>query len=142
MHFTQVTALSPSHVEDLCRLYQNEWWTRTRRREDVERMLKYCDALVGFTDPETGRLVAFARILSDRIFKAFIFDVIVHPDHRDRGLGRILFDAVMRHETVATTEHVELYCRPALVEFYEKWAFTDKLGELRLMRLDRSKGRK
>jgi predicted GNAT family N-acyltransferase len=137
MSYLPVTELTSAHVDDLCSLYRNEWWTATRRREDIERMLMYTDALVAFADPDSGELVAFARILSDRVFKAFVFDVIVHPAHRGRGLGHILFDAVMHHEIVANSEHVELYCRPDLEAFYERWGFTSDLGELRLMRLTR-----
>ncbi len=134
MPYTLLTHLDEPRVDQLCRLYRNEWWTSERRREDVLRMLKYTDAVVAFADPDTSRLVAFARILSDRVFKAFIFDVIVHPNHRGRGLGRILFDAVMSHEMVANVEHVELYCRPELEVFYERWGFTSQLGDLKLLR--------
>jgi GNAT superfamily N-acetyltransferase len=137
MPYTRLTGPDEPQVEALCRLYRNEWWTSERRREDVLRMLKHTDAVVAFADPDSGELVAFARILSDRVFKAFVFDVIVHPDHRGRGLGRILFEAVMEHEMVAGVEHVELYCRPELAPFYERWGFTSDLGELRLMRLTR-----
>jgi len=30
--------------------------------------------------------------------------------------------------------HFQLYCRPELVPFYERWEFTADLGELRFMR--------
>jgi (1->4)-alpha-D-glucan 1-alpha-D-glucosylmutase len=40
--------------------------------------------------PDSNAVVAFARVLTDRTFRAFIFDVIVASDHRGRGLGRLL----------------------------------------------------
>ena len=31
-----------------------------------------------------GHLVGFARVLTDTVYKALIFDVIIHPDHRGK----------------------------------------------------------
>lgn len=43
--------LSSAQVDDLVRLYGNEWWSTTRTRADVERMLQCSD---GFTE-QVGR---------------------------------------------------------------------------------------
>ena len=41
-----------------------------------------------FGHDKPGELVGFARVLSDKVFKALIFDVFVDPAHRGRALGR------------------------------------------------------
>ena len=38
--------LSPSQVDDLLRMYRNEWWSSARTRAGVERMLAASDLLV------------------------------------------------------------------------------------------------
>jgi predicted GNAT family N-acyltransferase len=126
--------LSDEQVEDLHRLYQNEWWTKGRTLPDVRRMLEHSTLIFGFCDPDTRRLVAFARVLTDFTYKAFLFDVIVAPHCRNEGLGRTLMDAVLRHPALQSVRHIELYCLPELVPFYERWGFTDDLGAVRLMR--------
>jgi ribosomal protein S18 acetylase RimI-like enzyme len=129
-----ISRLSESQIEDLVRLYQEEWWTKGRTREDVRRMLANTDFIVGFCDSGSGRLTAFARVLTDRVYKALIFDVIVAPDHRSRDLGTKLMRAVLEHPELRGVKHFELYCLPELVPFYEKLRFSQNLGGVRLMR--------
>lgn len=38
--------------------------------------------------------MAFARILTDYVYKALILDVIVEPAYRGRGLGRLLMESI------------------------------------------------
>ena len=54
---------------------------QNRKLEQVEFMLKNTAAWVCLVDEETDTIVAFARALTDGIFKALIEDVIVIPDY-------------------------------------------------------------
>ena len=78
--------------------------------------------------------MAFARVLTDGVYKALIFDVIVAGSHRDHGLGRALMDALLEHPRLKSVRHLELYCLPELIPFYRRWGFSDELGELRFLR--------
>ena len=118
-------------------MYEGEWWTTSRPREAVERMLDNSDIIVAFEDLETAALVAFSRILTDYSFKALIFDVIVRRDLRGSGLGRRLLDAICMHPDLAGVRHLELYCKADMIPLYERWGFTADLGDLTFMRLTR-----
>jgi N-acetyltransferase len=130
----RVDRLSESHIEDLHRLYQNEWWTHGRTLDQVRRMLDATRVLAAFVDPETDRLIAFARVITDETYTALVLDVIVDPAARQRGLGRMLMDALIVHPALALVERFELYCRPELVPFYERWGFKEPGAALRFMR--------
>jgi predicted GNAT family N-acyltransferase len=132
LHFTG--RLNCPQIEQLWHMYQAEWWSRGRKIEDVRRALQHSDLIFAFCDSETGRLAAFARVLTDYVYKAVIFDVIVDRPHRDTGVGRLLLDAVTSHPALLFVENLELYCRPELVAFYKKWGFTADLDELCFMR--------
>ena len=97
-------------------------------------MLEHSDYVFGLVKPVTDELVAFVRVLTDRVFKALVLDFIVHPKYRSAGLGKKLLRHVMEHEVISRVRHVELYCLSELVGFYEKHGFTGELSELRLMR--------
>jgi GNAT superfamily N-acetyltransferase len=132
--FQFVNRLSSPHVEQLTRLYQGEWWSRCRRHEDVRRAVEQSDLIFAYMNSATGRLAAFARVLTDFVYKAVLFDVIVDPQYRDLGLGRALLEAVTAHPALLFVEQIELYCKPELAAFYERWGFTANLKELCFMR--------
>jgi len=126
--------LSGPQIEELWRMYQAEWWSRGRKIEDVRRAVQHSDLIFAFCDAETGCLLAFARVLTDYVYKAVIFDVIVDAPQRRTGVGRLLLEAVTSHPALQFVENLELYCRPELVAFYRKWGFTADLDELCFMR--------
>jgi ribosomal protein S18 acetylase RimI-like enzyme len=128
--------LSPAQVDQLLSFYDDVWWAKGRTREGVEKMLRGClpFAFIQASGDTTGRLVAFARVVGDGIYKATIFDVIVAPDQRGTGLGQYVMDAVMEHPQVASVRHVELQCKPELDEFYRRWHFAPVEGILYMRR--------
>jgi predicted GNAT family N-acyltransferase len=126
---------------DLMELYRHEWWTNARRDETVARMLQHTDLVVGVCADPGGQLVGFARVLTDRTFKALIFDVIVSEAYRNAGLGRRLIQYVLDHPMLAQVAHIELYCRPELIPFYEQWGFAMPGPEVNLLRLQPRRGR-
>ena len=120
---------------DLMELYRHEWWTDARRADDVARMLEHTDLLVGVCAEPGGKLVGFTRVLTDRVYKALIFDVIVAQAHRGAGLGRRLVQYVLDHPMLADVRHVELYCKPELIPFYEQWGFSKPGADVNFLRL-------
>lgn len=132
--FRAVGRLDESQVAELHALYQNEWWSRGRGLDDVRRMLAHTDLVFGFLREPAGSLAGFARVLTDRVYKAVIFDVIVAPDCRGRGLGAALIDAILAHPELRGVRHLELYCLPDLLPFYRRWGFSEEIGGTLLMR--------
>jgi GNAT superfamily N-acetyltransferase len=131
----QVDRLDGDLPEQLHRLYLDEWWTHRRTADDVRRMLEGSDVVVALVDDdEGGRLAGFARVITDFVYKALVLDVIVRREYRDTGLGARLMDEVVGHPRLKDVLHFELYCRPELVPFYERWGFSDDLGEIRFLR--------
>lgn len=134
MSVVSIENLTEAHLQDLLGLYQQAWWSRGRRIDDVRAMLRHSDVTVALADAEDGRLVAFARALTDRTYKAVVFDVIVDDARRGQGLGRMLMDEIVHHPRLEGVQHIELYCLPELVPFYERWGFALAPADLRSMR--------
>ncbi len=129
-----VDRLTDGQARDLHVLYQNEWWTRGRTLEDTRTLLLYTDHLFGICERSTGHLAAFARVLTDRVFKAFIFDVIVAPERRGKGLGSRLMRRIVAHPDLRAVKHFELACLGELAPFYRRFGFTMEVGGILLMR--------
>jgi GNAT superfamily N-acetyltransferase len=117
---------------DVLRLFQSGWWTASRDLAGVETMLRRSDIIFGLD--ADGGLAGFARVLTDDVYLALILDVIVAPEHRGRGFGAALMDAIVSHPRIAGVRSVELVCQPDLMPFYGRWGFTDRVGRSRLMR--------
>lgn len=132
--YRTVHTIDAHHVADLMELYRDEWWTNERTADEVRTLLGCSDLVIGFCDEEDDRLVAFARVLTDQVFRAFVFDVIVAVDRRGSGLGHRLMTELLAHPLLRNVELVELYCRPELVPFYRNLGFTTPDSGVVLMR--------
>lgn len=127
--------LPEHHVEELCGFYEAEWWTGDRSRPEVERMLAGSTevvAAVGEVDGEQ-RLLGFARSLSDGAFRTIVFDVIVAPPHRGRGIGQRVLEELLARPSLARSSGVEPMCLPEMAPFYERFGF--RVGDPALIRM-------
>jgi len=132
-----VDSLSEGHIEQLHALYQDEWWTKGRSLDATARCVRGSQICVGLETAE-GRLVGFARVLTDFTFKALIFDVIVAEGWRGFGLGDRLMQRVMEHPQLRRVSHFELYCLREMSSFYGRHGFSEDVGAIRLMRRAKS----
>ncbi len=133
MHLSVIETLSEGQIDRLVALYDAEWWTRGRSRADVAAMLAGSDLTLGIVT-DAGELVGFVRALTDGVFKAMIFDVIVAPSHRGLGAGDLLMRHLIDHPRLAAVRHKELYCLPEMVPFYARHGFSEDLGGIAMMR--------
>jgi GNAT superfamily N-acetyltransferase len=129
-----VNTLTEAQIVQLHSLYQGEWWSVGRSLADVRTMLQYSDFIFGVVTADSQQLLAFARVLTDCVFKALVLDLIVHPEHRSVGLGSFLMEHILAHPVLSHVRHIELYCLPERMQFYHRYGFTSELGELHLMR--------
>ncbi|MDB6154016.1 MAG: N-acetyltransferase [Chthoniobacteraceae bacterium] len=72
----------------------NSYWARGIPRSVVERSIKH--SLV-FGAYNNARQVGFARVTTDFATVAYIGDVFVIPEHRGRGISKLLLQAILSH---------------------------------------------
>jgi GNAT superfamily N-acetyltransferase len=70
-------------------LSTDAYWGRWRHRDDVERQIRGSWRIVACYD-DSGRMVGFARAVSDGVALAYLADVYVLDEHRRRGLGEAM----------------------------------------------------
>ena len=133
MKYNIIHNLSKSQVDDLHNLYQNEWWTKGRKKDDIDIMLKNSTVITALED-SSHRLIGFARVLTDYIYKAMIFDVIVDKRYRGIGLGEILIENILNLEELKNVKNFELYCLDEMTNFYKKYGFEKISDTLTFMR--------
>ena len=132
MTYRIVSQLTDNQIFELVDLYKNEFWSKKRTHEHVVRMLSQSDILIGLID-QNEKLIGFTRILTDFVYRAIIFDVIIKPTQRKMGLGSKLMDAVVNHPQLKSIEWIALCCLPEMIPYYERWGFTSKFSKIQLM---------
>jgi GNAT superfamily N-acetyltransferase len=66
---------------------EQAYWGGWRSREVVEQQIDVSWRVVGCYHRASGRMVGFARAVSDGLSQAYLADVFVLPEHRGHHLG-------------------------------------------------------
>ncbi|MCJ2519542.1 MAG: GNAT family N-acetyltransferase [Candidatus Thermoplasmatota archaeon] len=73
-------------------------------------------------------MATFARILTDYLYRVLILHMIVEASPRNRGLGRVLMEAIIDHPSLKSVGQLDICCLSDMMPFYRKWGFTEDLG--------------
>lgn len=133
MNLTVIYQFSDIHIKQLFQLYKQMGWGENRLIEETINCVQNSQICIGLLSPD-NKLIGFTRVLSDYIYKAFIFDVMVSAEYRGQGLGRKLMDLVKSHSKLQKVKHFELYCLPEMETFYSSLGFSSDVGGIHLMR--------
>jgi GNAT superfamily N-acetyltransferase len=75
-----------------------------------------------FSGWDGPRLVAFARVLTDGIYRATLWDVVVDAVYQGRGVGEGLMGVILSHPVLSRVEKFWLNTRDKQ-KFYERFGF-------------------
>jgi ribosomal protein S18 acetylase RimI-like enzyme len=137
MKIKVIEALIEPQILELAELFKQESWTNNRRHEDIESMLSH-SKIIALIDEDVNKLVGFARVLTDYLYRAPIYDVIVSKDYHGLGLGRLLMETIVNHPQLKDIERVDLYCAEEKIEFYNKWGFNKVSESIHFLRRNNS----
>lgn len=107
-------------IAQLMELYKYAWWTKERKAEDVKKMLENTGLILTVWDGK--KLIGFTRVLTDFVYRATIWDVIIHPDYRGKGIGKKIMKRILAHKKLKSVENFWLYTKDKQ-EFYSYLGF-------------------
>jgi N-acetylglutamate synthase-like GNAT family acetyltransferase len=96
------------------------FWAKGRSIEDLGIAIANSEPVISVCDRD--RLIGFARATSDGIYRATIWDVVIHPEYQHSGLGSNLVETVLSHPRMKWVERVYLMTTHQQ-GFYEKIGF-------------------
>jgi len=117
--FSEKKDLSP---EQLLKLFHQAPWAKDRTLDDARDMLRHTDLVLCAWDGD--RLVGFGRVLTDFVYRATIWDVIVDRAYQTQGIGTELVQRILSHPRLRKVELFWLCTRRP--GFYEKLGFSSK----------------
>lgn len=135
-NYHTIESLNNTQAQQLFELSKQMWWSQNRTMEDIERMLK-TSLSFGLTEKHTQNLIGYARVLTDFIKYAFIFDVMINSHYRNKGLSKIIMNSIFAHPDLKKITYFDLTCAPEMIPFYEKFRFSENFGNVRVMRYTR-----
>lgn len=112
--------------EQLLELQRSAPWSRHRSLQQLVKAIHNSQLLV--TAWEENRLIACARVLTDYVYRAVVFDVIVHPDYQGKGLGRQLMGQIVNHPSLKEVEYYFLYTEDK-EGFYRRLGWEEYAGK-------------
>jgi ribosomal protein S18 acetylase RimI-like enzyme len=117
--FSEKKNLDPAK---LVRLYLQAPWAKGRSLEDAREMLRHTD--VAITAWDCDQLIGFGRVLTDYVYRATIWDVIVDKAYQRQGVGADIVKRILHHPRLKKVELFWLCTR--MPGFYEKLGFSSK----------------
>lgn len=112
----------PINPEELHRLLQQTDWAQRRSPLDIQLMLDRSQITLGVWDED--RLIAFARIVTDDLYRALIDDVVVDNAYRGQGIASHMLETMLMR--VQHVEQIMLDCDHELGAFYQRFGFSAK----------------
>jgi len=79
---------------EVTRLYKANSWSSAEKPEKLMPALKNSDTLV--TARISGKLVGIGNAISDGSLVVYYPHMLVHPDHKGKGIGRAMMELLQR----------------------------------------------
>ena len=111
------------------------YWSPGIPRDVLERAIA-SSIVFGLYDAD-GAQAGFARVVTDRATFGYLADVFVLPEHRGRGLGKRIMEAVMQHPDLQGLRRFLLATADAH-GLYAQYGFSTPSVPDRLMTIDRA----
>ncbi len=89
----------------------------------VERSLANSEFSVCIMDGET--LIGIGRVIGDGGIYFYVQDIIVHPDHQEKGIGRKIMEEVEKYLSDNAPENafIGLMSAEGVMPFYEQFGY-------------------
>lgn len=96
------------------------YWAKGRPPDEIETMIQNSYNFGLFLE---GQQIGYARVLSDRMFFAYLLDVFIDAEFRGKGYARMLLDSVFSAPEFTSVKVWRLGTDDAQ-GLYEKYGFT------------------
>lgn len=120
-------------VDDLKRIYESVGWTPRDERTIVSVFTASTHASFAV---DGDRTVACGRALSDGVFNAAIYDVVVHSHYQGTGVGQLIVESLLNK--LGGVSCIHLIANTGTEGFYQQLGFKKaKTAMARYLNLDR-----
>lgn len=115
----------------LVRLYRaGGWWKEEWDISEIPRLVRSSFAFAIAIHRESGRTIGMGRALSDGVSDAYIQDLVVLPEFRGSGAGRMLLEKLVEVCLSRGITWIALVAEPGTADFYAGSGFVPMEGHV------------
>ena len=115
--------LKNDQIPDAYALWEQTGWNATYRISLAEFTKSWQASAVKKCIVQADKIVAMGRANSDGILYSMIHDIVVHPDHRRKGMGRRIVLEIVDELKAMNVKSIQLMAAQGQAPFYEKLGF-------------------
>ena len=101
-------------------LNKNAFWARQRSQSDIKTMLSNSQVIVSVWRQQ--QMIGFGRALTDEIYRAVIWDVVIDQKYQYLGLGKKIIDSILENKKISKIKKIYLMTTNCK-NFYLKMGF-------------------
>ena len=122
---TEIKIIKTAPLDDLIILYKDAgWWSEENDGVDPNFIQKIIDGSFCFAVAyHDDKIIGMGRAISDGVSDAYIQDVVVLSEHRGKGIGVQLMDAIIDFLKSKGIGWISLISEPKAVSFYDRYGF-------------------
>ncbi|WP_044748437.1 GNAT family N-acetyltransferase [Bacillus alveayuensis] len=106
---------SNANLDEMKEVYRSVGWTK-HTKEIIKQVFEASNVIALAT--VNGRIIGFGRAISDGVFNAAIYDVVVHRDFQKQGIAKKIMEYLL--DKLSNVSCVHLISTTGNEEFYRK----------------------
>ena len=112
-------------------LHQNAFWAKERTINDLRKCLANSDVIISIWS--NNEPVGFGRALSDGIYRAVLWDVVIDQNHQGKGYGKMIIKNILESKEIKHAKKVYLMTTSKKL-FYSQFDFKEVSCQTLLVR--------
>ncbi len=106
--------------DEIVELYKSgNWWKDSFNKESINKMIKGSFAFVVVINNKTKKAIGMGRLISDGVSDAYIQDLVIKNEYRNKGLGKKLVKFLVNHCLNKNIFWIGLIAEPGSEDFYK-----------------------
>ena len=121
-------------VEQIVELYRSEgWWKDFMDKSRIPELIRVSYLFALAIDISTGKPIGMGRVISDGIADAYIQDLVVLPEWRNKNAGRMIVSALIEQCISNGISWIGLIAQPGTDAFYTSLGFEPMAGHVPML---------
>jgi GNAT superfamily N-acetyltransferase len=121
-----VKSWQEDHIEELYRA--GGWWEKGMDKRRIDELIQRSFLFAVAIDISTRKAIGMGRVISDGVSDAYFQDLVVLPECRGKGVGKMILEALLGECLARKISWIALIAEPKTGDFYSALGFRLMVG--------------